>query len=192
MKKRYVTYFGVPIPPFKEEKLGAGATPIRFVLTGKMPAKKNNQQAVTVRKHARAWANQQQKLRQPTWADVHRGISMCSSKMRGNAAYNDFVARVKPILQAQMLEWSDRLKDKGLIFPIAKSSMSLRLYFKDRYARDTINIQQSIQDVLVDAGVIADDNYNAVNPVHAASACYFEEIIHNIAFITISFKLTNK
>ena len=72
MKKRYVTYFGIPIPPFKEEKLGAGATPIRFVLTGKMPSKKNNQQSVTVRKYARSWANEQAKHRQPSWADVHK------------------------------------------------------------------------------------------------------------------------
>lgn len=189
MKKRYVTYFNIPIPPFKEEKLGAGATPIRFVLTGKMPSKKNNQQSVTVRKYARAWANEQAKHRQPTWADVHRGISMCRSKMRGNTEYNNFVKRVRPVLQEQMVEWSNRLRDKGLIFPIAKSSMSLRLYFKDKYVRDTINIQQSIQDVLVDAGVILDDNYNAVNPVHAASACYYDEIIYNIAFITLSFQL---
>jgi hypothetical protein len=190
MKKRYVTYFGVPIPPFKEEKLGAGATPIRFVLTGKMPAKKNNQQAVTVRRYARYWANEQQKTgRQPSWADVHKAISMCRAKMRGNAEYIAFVDRVRPILEKQMIEWSNRLSSKGLIFPISKSSMSLRLYFKDRHARDTINIQQSIQDVLVDAGVIIDDNYNAVNPVHAASACYYEEIIHNIAFITLSLKL---
>ena len=47
MKKRFQTYFGVPIPPFKEDKLGAGTTTIRFILTGKMPSKKNNQQAET-------------------------------------------------------------------------------------------------------------------------------------------------
>ena len=32
-KKRYQTYFKIPIPPFKEEKLGAGSTTIRFIIT---------------------------------------------------------------------------------------------------------------------------------------------------------------
>jgi hypothetical protein len=51
MAKRFATYFGVPIPPFKEEKLGAGSIAIRFVITGKIPSKKNNQQSVAVRKY---------------------------------------------------------------------------------------------------------------------------------------------
>ena len=43
MSKRFLTYFGVPVPPFKEEKIGAGSVTIRFVVTGKIPSKKNNQ-----------------------------------------------------------------------------------------------------------------------------------------------------
>lgn len=189
MSKRFQTYFGVPIPPFKEDKIGAGSTTIRFILTGKMPSKKNNQQAVTVRRVARAWANNQQKLRPATWKDVHKAISMTSAKMRGNTAYNEFREKVKPVLHAQMLEWSNRLREKGLVFPIPKATMSLRLYFKDRYIRDTVNIQQTIQDILVDSGVIANDDYNSINPIHSASACFYEEIIYNIAFISLSFRL---
>ena len=56
MAKRYQTYFGVPIPPFKEDKLGAGSITIRFVITGKIPSKKNNQMSVSVRRYAREWA----------------------------------------------------------------------------------------------------------------------------------------
>ena len=67
-KKRFISYFGVPIPPFKEEKLGAGSITIRFVLTGKVPSKKNNQQAIAVRKHARDWAKKTAKTKPvPSW-----------------------------------------------------------------------------------------------------------------------------
>lgn len=191
MNKRFQTYFDVPIPPFKEEKLGAGSTTIRFVLTGKSPSKKNNQQAVTVRRIARTWANQQAKKKPaPTWADVHKAISMCSSKMRGNAAYKEWVERMKPILHKQSSVWAERLGGKGLIFPLPKATLSLRLYFKDRYITDTVNKQQSIQDLLVDAGIIKNDDYRSLNPIHSASANYYEEIIYDIAFISLSFKLS--
>lgn len=190
MKKRFQTYFGVPIPPFKEEKLGAGSVTIRFVLTGKTPSKKNNEMAVAVRRHAREWAVKQEKTgRNPTWKDVHRAISMCKAKIRPNAEYKEWVERMKPVLHAQSSEWSRRLAHKGLVFPLKKSTLSLRLYFKDRYVVDTVNKQQSTQDLLVACGIIANDDYKSLNPIHSASASFYEEIIHDIAFISLSFRL---
>lgn len=190
MKKRFQTYFGVPIPPFKKEKIGAGSIPIRFVITGKIPSKKNNQMSVAVRKTARAWVKKKQESNiPPTWKDVHKAISLCSSKVRPNTQYKEWVDKTIPIIHAQSAEWIQRLGDKGLIFPLQKSTLSLRLYFKDRYVTDTVNKQQSIQDLLVDAGIIANDDYKTLNPIHSASACFYEEIISDIAFITLSFKL---
>lgn len=189
MKKRFQTYFGVPIPPFKEEKLGAGSVTIRFVLTGKVPSKKNNQQAVAIRKYARKWANDSEKLRPPTWADVHKAIGMVHGKMRGNAAYKEFIEKIKPAVHAQSAYWFERLSNKGLIFPLPKATLSLRLYFKDRYVTDTVNKQQTIQDILIDCGIIKNDDYKSLNPIHSASACYYEELIHDIAFISLSFRL---
>lgn len=190
MAKRFQTWFGVPIPPFKEDKLGANSTTIRFVVTGKMPSKKNHQQAVTIRRIARAWANDQQKNgTPPTWAAVHKAISMVSSKMRGNKEYQDFLKRCKPDIVKQMQFWSASLREKGLVFPISKATMTLKLHFKHRYVTDTVNKQQSIQDLLVDCGVLADDDYNTLNPITSKSASYYEEIIYDIAFISITTKL---
>ena len=190
MAKRFQTYFGVPIPPFKEEKLGAGSTTIRFILTGKMPSKKNNQMSVAVRKYARDWAKKQQKTALlPSWKDVNKAISMCKSKVRPNTEYQQWVERMKPILHQQSSIWVERLGDKGLIFPLKKSTLSLRLYFKDRYITDTVNKQQSIQDLLVASSIISNDDYKTLNPIHSASACYYEELVEDIAFISLSFKL---
>jgi hypothetical protein len=187
---RFQTYFGVAIPPWKEDKLGAGSVTIRFVLTGKVPSKKNNQQAVATRKAARTWANNESKRRPtPTWADVHRAIGMCGAKMRGNTEYKEFVARMKPIIHAQSGEWRNRLEAKGVHFPLKKATLSLRLYFKDRYVTDTVNKQQTIQDLLVECGIIANDDYKSLNPINSASASYYEEIIYDIAFISLSFKV---
>lgn len=188
--KRFQTYFGVPIPPFKEEKLGAGSTTIRFIVTGKIPSKKNSQQAVTIRKKARDFIKLTYKQKgKVSYDDAQKAIGMCYAKMRGNAEYNGFINKVKPIINEQAQEWSRRLKDKGLIFPLSKATMSLRLYFNNRYVTDTVNKQQTIQDMLVECGVIADDDYDTLNPIHSASACYYDELIYSIAFISLSFKL---
>lgn len=189
-KKRFQTWFGVPIPPFKEEVYGSKSTTIRFVIKGNIPSKKNNSQAVTIRKNARLFAYKKEKEGiQPTWKDVHKAISMCSSKMRGNKEYLEFLKIQKPILQEQMKFWSNRLSGKGLVFPLGKATMTLKLHFKSKYITDTVNKQQSIQDLLVDAGVIKNDDYNSLNPIFSKSALYYEEITHNIAFISLTFNL---
>jgi|SRR6185503_15149330 len=191
MAKRFQTYFGIPIPPFKEKKLGAGSTSIRFVIAGTIPSKKNNQQAVSIRSDAKSFifGVNKKKKGKITIEDAVKAINMVKSKMRGNDEYRDFVNKFKPIIQAQRDEWKARLKDKGLKFPLLSASMTLRLYFKDKYVTDTVNKQQTIQDLLIECGVIANDDYKSLNPIHSASACYFDELIYNIAFISLTFKL---
>lgn len=187
---RFQTYFGVPIPPFKEEKLGAGSCTIRFVITGVIPSKKNNQMAVSVRRHAKKLLFDTQTSKgEIKLDDALQAVNAVYSKMRGNQDYLDFVEAQRPKIIAQMAQWSTRLRDKGLIFPLQKASMCLRLYFKDRYVTDTVNKQQTIQDLLVACGVIANDDYNTLNPIHSESACYYQELIYNIAFISLSFRL---
>jgi len=190
MAKRFQTYFGVPIPPFKEEKLGAGSITIRFILTGKVPSKKNNQMSVAVRRFAREWARKQEKSGiLPSWKQTHKAISLCKSKVRPNAEYKAWVEKMKPVLHSQSSWWVNRLEHKNLIFPLKKATMSLRLYFKDRYITDTVNKQQSIQDLLVASGIIANDDYKTLNPIHSASSLFYQEIIHDVAFISLSFRL---
>lgn len=190
MGKRFISYFGVPFPPFKEEKLGAGSTTIRFVIKGKIPSKKNSQQSVAVRKDARKFLNDQLKKNgQITIQDAQKAVGKCYSKMRSNADYNTFVAKMKPIIVAQAAEWSARLRDKGLIFPLTKATLSLRFYFNNRYVTDTVNKQQTVQDLLIECGIIADDDYNSLNPIHSASACYADELVDSLAFISLSFRL---
>ncbi len=146
--------------------------------------------SVAVRRFAREWARKQEKTgRNPTWKDVHKAISMCKSKVRPNTEYQEWVKKMKPVLHKQAEFWSHRLFEKGLIFPLKKSTLSLRLYFKDRYVTDTVNKQQSVQDLLIAAGIIANDDYKSLNPIHSASASYYEEITKDIAFISLSFRI---
>lgn len=187
---RFQTYFNVAIPPFKEEKLGAGSTTIRFVVIGAIPSKKNNNMAVSVRKKAKEMLFQTQKTKgNVSLDDALKAVDAVYSKIRPNQEYREFVEQQKPEIQRQAAIWSERLGAKGLIFPLQKAAMTLRLYFKDRYVSDTVNKQQTIQDLLVECGIIANDDYKSLNPITSASACYYQELIHNIAFISLTFRL---
>lgn len=188
--KRFQTYFGIPIPPFKEEKLGAGSVTIRFVITGKIPSKKNSQQAVTKRQNARRFIDGIfKKNGKITLKEAHAAISMCTAKMRANAEYAEFIKTAKPVIHSQTQEWVKRLGKKGLVFPLDKATLNLRFFFNNRYITDTVNKQQTIQDLLVESKVIVDDDYDSLNPVCAASACYVDELTYSIAFMSLSFRL---
>jgi uncharacterized protein YprB with RNaseH-like and TPR domain len=187
--KRFQTIHGVPLPPWKKHSIGAGSTTIKFIITGKVISKKNNNQAIAMRKKPHDWAFSQAKVRPATWADVHKAINMVRGKMIGNTEYKKFLEKNSPIIKKQMSVWFERLSSKGLIFPVPKSTISIRLYIKDKYRRDTLNAMQTICDLLVDAGVLYDDDDLNLNPVFGESAKYYEELIYNIASIAVTFML---
>jgi len=81
MSKRFVTYAGIPIPPFKEDKIGAGSTTIRFVVTGQIPSKKNNSMAVTVRKVARTFIEKKSNNGMVSLKDAQKAIGLTHSKV---------------------------------------------------------------------------------------------------------------
>lgn len=187
---RFVTYFGVPVPVFREEKLGAGAITIRFVLQGRVVSKKNHQMAVTVRKEAKDFLkNKAQATGMVSLADALAAVDMVKAKMIGNKEYYEFLKHFRPVIEWQMATWRRRLEAKGLKFPLQKAALSLRLFFKDKYITDTVNKQQTIQDLLVDCGVIQNDDYRSLNPINSASARYYQELTENITFISLTFKI---
>ena len=190
MAKRFQTYFGVPIPPWKEKKLGAGSVTIRFVIKGFIPSKKNHQQGLCVRKDARKMIFSHFKTHSSmNMKQVLQALKLTYAKVGSNKQYLAFVQEQKPVLMQQMIFWSDRLRDRGLVFPLSSAAMSIRFYFKSKHIQDTVNKQQSVQDLLIEAGVVSNDDYRTLNPVVSASQCYFEEITDTIAFVSLSFRL---
>lgn len=189
---RFITYFGVPVPVFRIEKIGAGAFTIRFVLKGRIASKKNNMQAVVRRKEAKDFLHGVQRDKGLiTLADALRAVDMVQPKMVGNIDYRRFLDRFRPVIKEQMAVWESRLGAKGVKFPLRKVSLSMRLYFADQYITDTLNKQQSVHDLLVDCGVIVDDDRLTVNPYTGESMSCFRKIKENICFISLSFKVEN-
>jgi hypothetical protein len=189
MSKRFQTYFKIPVPPFKEEKLGSGSTTIRFIVSGNIPSKKNNTMAVTIRSDAKYYLQSKAVNGMISLKDAKAAVNRVHSKVRGNQEYQKWVKEQKPIILEQMHTWIDRLQEKGLVFPLEKATMSVRFYFNNNYNIDSINKGQSIQDLLVECKVLKDDSYRVLNPIHYASANYKDELVDSICFVSISFKL---
>jgi len=187
MAKQFKTWFGIPVPPWRDRKLGSGQCTIRFVIKGPIPSKKNSQQAISRRKEALEFLDNLK--RPPTMEEAKRAVRMVTAKMMANVRYMKFLEDQRPAIEKQREFWMKQLGEKGLIFPIQKASMSIRFYFAHRHRQDSVNKQQSVQDLLKDLKVIVDDDYTCLNPIMLDADCYHEEILSNIVVVTLSFRL---
>lgn len=190
--KRFQTYFGIPFPPWREKKIRTGTNTytIWFALKGRVPSKKNNQQAVTRRNEAADYLNDLfAKSDTINKAQAFTAIKKVSAKMRGNDQYKAFLEEQSPFLEEQQRYWQKKLADKGLIFPISEAALSIRFYFAQKYRQDSVNKQQSIQDILKDCRIILDDDYTVTDPTTSAGRCYAGEIKENLTYIRITFSL---
>ncbi len=190
MAKHFKTWFGVPIPPWRNKKMGSGQCTIRFVIHGRVPSKKNNQQAICRRKEALEFLDS---IKGPvSLAAAKKAVRMVTAKMRGNDKYLKFIEDQRPAIEKQRAFWIERLGDKGLVFPLRKAKLGIRFYFAERYRQDAVNKQQSVQDLLKDLKIIADDDYkclNAYGPIDADADCFADEIRENITLVVLSFRL---
>lgn len=191
--KPFSTIFGVSVPKWQQEKLGAGSATITFVLQGRMPSKKNRQMVVVEDFAAKKWlADRSKKVKKLSYGDFAAALGMTRAKFIGNRAYHEAKAKYIPVLQQQMEVWKDRLAAKGLVFPIKSAAMTVKFYFRDGRITDTVNKQQTVQDLLQEAGVIANDDYKTLNPISAASVKMSRGIRENISLIRLSVKLPKK
>jgi Holliday junction resolvase RusA-like endonuclease len=80
-----------------------------------------------------------------------------------------FMAGNRPVIMPSKLykAWHEEMmwKMKGIKPIKGKVKLSMTLYAKDRRNGDLSNRFESIADLLVDAGVIEDDNWNIVHKV---------------------------
>jgi hypothetical protein len=190
---RFQTWFGVPVPPWKPKKMKGGGACLRFVVTGSIPSKKNNNQATTVRRDAYDWIDDfLNELNVLTAEQVRKmartAVKKVFAKVIPNKPYNEFLEKNRPIIEAQAAIWAERLRDKGLIFPVEAANVKIRFYWAHRHRQDTMNKAQSILDLLVSCRVLKDDDYTVTDP-EAEGQCYHEEVVDNIAMIFITVDL---
>lgn len=61
--------------------------------------------------------------------------------------------------------------EKPIDYPI---NLKCTFYFKDRRVRDTVNMLEAIQDILVKYKILEDDNYNIVASLDGTRAVYIK------------------
>jgi hypothetical protein len=192
--------FGVYVPPYDPPKLAAGAVTLRFLITGHIPSKKNNQ---TVRRcFDKSVAHLKESLLssdKPTNISSKQAFDIAMQAINkvyigyiGNEEYKGFSEANVPKLLEQAAYWSKKFAHKGLIFPLSNASVIIRFFWEKDYNNDTINKAQSIQDLLVDAHIIQDDNYKIIDPVHLSSQLSKGWVNQNVCQIILTINLTHE
>ena len=188
--KKLMTFFGAVLPHWRSEKIGGGSATVTFVFRGRLVSKKNNQMAVVRKKEARDYLFSLQKRGgKYTAEEVENAFRVMKTAFVGNKEYGECQRKFLPELEKQKKVWEQRLGHKGLKFPLKKAAMTVRFYFKDKYITDTVNKQQTVQDLLIEAGIIANDDYKTLNPIHAESGLYKDQITENLAVVRLAFQL---
>lgn len=186
------TRFGVVIPLWRPNKRGKCLT-LEFVLTGLIPSKKNRQRA----SFNYSWAIAQVK----GFFREHKSETVSTKevvKFLVNLIKNikpfiykpqeivDWETAAKTKLVEQAAIWKKSFSRHDLSYPISSCSILIHHYWKDEYQRDNSNREQTIHDILVDAGIIVDDNSKCLFRNTSEADCFKDEIVDHVTTIKIT------
>lgn len=181
--------FGVWVHPRKKKasRIGKRTFTMRFVFTGLIPSKKNNQ--VPVCNNQRAEQLSKLMLSQgpiKTFEQCREIYSAVTAHIVPNYRYQKWEKRMNDKLWEQRKEWAQHLDKRGIMLPLRDASMSIYFQWKDPKDRDNSNKQQSIEDLLVMSGVIASDSYRVLSPITTDADCYKGEITQHTTVVHLT------
>lgn len=181
---RITGLFGKNMPPRKKKKY-KGYLPMHFLLKGTVPSKKNEWVPAT---NFRAVRNRADKSKPAT--EVLSWISeRIKCYIRPNNKFKAWEKETIQVLVEQAAHYSKKYEKYGILFPITDCSLSMYCYWASNTAKDNINKLESVQDILVDSGILSSDCWQNLNPVKVESELYSGEITENIFVITIMINL---
>jgi hypothetical protein len=184
--------FGITLPPWKNLFFDKKKNlTLEFIIKTKTIASKKNDNAIWLeRNKAVKFIDACIKERgQITAKEAKEAIKLVYGKYVGSKEYKAFSEEQIPILKKQMKYYMDKFKEKGLIYPISKCSIKTLFYFYREYDQDVINKQESILDLLVDVGLLADDNYKVIPKLSGEGESFKDEITANICTVYITIPL---
>ena len=167
--------FGIYIPP-KKIPSGKKYLTLRFVITGIIPSKKNDYYSENNYRHIMNKAFEAKDPKKYLYENLRSWI-------RGSKRYLQWLEDVDASILAQMEFW--RLK-YNLVFPLDYVSIKTYYFFADLKARDYINKDESVFDMLVKKQVIVDDNYGVLYKTASDGGCYKDEIRDHITTIDVT------
>lgn len=195
--KRIRTYHGVPIPPWKHEPVKHQMTMV-FVMTGRIPSKKNELVAVVERKDAFEYL----KSALAALPDIiskkqaaHLATTMvfkAYGKVVNSKAYQEWEAMAVETFKEQLKVFVDAAHKNGITFPVSKATVSVKFYWKGKYRRDNSNKSEGLHDALVAAHILADDSDKVMPDTSQGARDYSEEILKSMAVIYITVPIKTK
>jgi hypothetical protein len=182
LEGRVQSLFGTYIPPKRVFKADRYLT-LRFKLTGLIPSKKNDYYSENNIRWVVKDAIKKHGVSMRAFAYI---TSNAKSWIRGSKKYLDWLNNITPQINEQKKFWEDKY---GLKYPLDFVSIKTYYFFADRTARDLINKDESIYDMLVQKGVILDDNYGVLYKTASDGGCYKGEINDHICTIDVTLAL---
>ena len=186
--KRITTRFGISLPPRKKKTYKQTIT-LRFIIEGTVPSKKNEWHA------ASNWAPMFKKLlktedkfktKKELLEHINKELKVY---IRGSQKYVSFRDKNVPLLTEQAKFWKERYSKYDVVFPISNATVSIYHFWKDEQRRDNTNKADTILDVLIEAGILLDDTWQCLNPIHSEAECYAGEINDHETCIDLTINL---
>jgi hypothetical protein len=106
--------------------------------------------------------------------EEYRKLVVPSKKNQKRAVTNPNTLRAYIIPSQQYIDWKKinaplfeqmylKLEAKGVSLPIVRCDIRLLFYYPDSHTRDNHNKFETIADMMVDAGILADDSFKVFN-----------------------------
>jgi hypothetical protein len=172
---RVQKHFGIYIPPKKILSVKKHLT-LRFCITGVIPSKKNDFYSENNYRMIMNKAFDSPNPKQYLFDNL-------KSWVRGSKRYLEWIDEVSPTINEQREFWA---KKYGLEYPLQCVSIKTYYFFADEMARDYINKDEAIYDMLVKKAIIADDNYGVLYKTTSDGGCYKGDIRDHITTIDVT------
>jgi len=174
--------FGVQLPPKKHRVVSKYLT-VRFVFTGTIPSKKNRQRAAS-NYHILKGMLAKLPSAAACVAKLNESLRIFIKRAK---EFEDWQDAAKVTVGEQARHWKVKYDRFGLVYPIERASIKIYHYWADNKTRDNSGKLDSIQDMLVESGIIADDTWQVLHTVESAAEGYFGEILEHITTVDITF-----
>lgn len=180
---RITSLFGTYMPPKRKFKASRHLT-ITFMILGTIPSKKNHIWAASnfhfVKKKLYAFKTVASCI---NYLSGKQGLKVF---IQNSKVYNGWVKEQTPKIHEQAKVWNEKFKAHGLRFPLDNVSVKVYHYWKDNIERDLTNKADSINDLMVAAGIIKDDNWQIIRQIHSEGEMYRGEILQAITRVDIT------
>jgi hypothetical protein len=182
---RITSLHGTLLPPKKRMIVHKYIT-IRFCINGVIPSKKNM-----------IWADSNLNLilnKLYSFKSVKECIGWLRTNLktfvRNSKKYKDWVEATTPVLLEQAAKEAARYQKYDITYPLSNVSVKVYHYWADDRERDNSNKYDSIIDLLVACGILANDAWQVVGRNESESECYSGQILDHITTVDITIRFS--